>query len=270
MSLGNDPSAALYAGAVMHFRRLENGRTHRLRMRTWRLWIDVDRVAETFAPLRLASHRGLNLLTFDERDHGPRDGFPLRPWVETLLAAEGVARPHRIMLLCFPRVLGVEFNPLALYVAFDGAGVPTGAVYQVRNTDGDLHPYAVNLSREGMRHGREKAFYVSPFIDGAQSYAFDVMPPGGDRYALRIRLDGAEGLTLIAAEHGQRRALSDRAIARCAATVPLLALKVLGGIYFHALRLRLKGARLRKHPGNGGLYPQEGLPAEGTRTRDAA
>ena len=244
--------SALYPGRVMHLRRMGAGK-HQFRYRVFRLWLDVDRIAETLGTLRTVGHNRINLFGFRERDHGPRDGSPLRPWVEKLLAAEGVAAPARIMLLCFPRVLGYEFNPLALYTAYDVEGTLTGIVYQVRNTDGDLSPYAVNVAREGLTHRRRKDFYVSPFIDNNQRYAFSLVPPGDD-FAVRIRVDGPDGLTLIATENAERQPLTDPALLRLALTLPLMTFKVIAAIYFEAVRLRFKGALFFRHPGNRGRY----------------
>lgn len=245
-------SPALYCGHVMHFRALGQ-RNHRFRYRMFRLWLDVDRIGETFDKLRAIRHKRFGLFSFFERDHGPRDGSPLRPWIEGLLAGEGVERPARIMLMCIPRVFGYEFNPLALYAAYDRDGALTGVVYQVRNTDGDLSPYVVNVAREGLCHERRKAFYVSPFIDGTQRYSFSLKQPA-ENFALKIRLDGPQGLTLVATENAKLRPLTDRALLWLAVTQPLLAMKVTAGIYFEALRLRLKGAPFFRYPGNNGLY----------------
>ena len=247
---------ALYDGRLMHLRliRRRGGvKPHRFSYRIFRMWLDIDRIGETLGRLRLVGHNRFNLMSFRERDHGPRDGSALRPWVEALLASEGVQRPARIMLMCFPRMLGYAFNPLALYVAYDQAGAPVGAVYQVRNTDGDLSPYAVNLHREGLRHGRHKNFYVSPFIDADQHYAFTLRPPD-EAFALRIRVDGDGGLTLIATENAERRVLSDWNVVRLSMLRPFATWKVKAAIYFEAVRLRLKGAQFHEYPGDGGHY----------------
>ena len=45
-----------------------------------------------------------------------------------------------------------------------------------------------------------------------------------------------------------RRPLTDAGLARAFVTYPLLTLKVIAGIHWEALRLWLKGIRLRRHP----------------------
>lgn len=248
---------ALYRARVMHLRRMPDGRrVHRFAYRVFRVWVDLDRLGDW--PLRRLSHNRANLAALHDRDHGPRDGSPLRPWADALLARHGIARPARLMLYTFPRVLGYAFNPLSMYLALDAEGAPAAVIYEVRNTDTDMSHYVHPLSGPPpWRHVSAKDFYVSPFIAPEQAYAFTLGGAGAD-LALRIRLDGEDGLTMIAAENGTREALTDRALLRACAAMPLMTVKVIAGIYWEALRLRLKGARFFRHPGNRGRYGTDG------------
>ena len=245
---------SLYVTRVMHLRVLaERAKKHQFRYSVFRFWLDIDRIEPTLRALRTVGHNRFNLFGFYERDHGPRDGTPLRPWIEKLLSREGVERPARIMLYCLPRVFGYEFNPLAMYCAYDDEDHLIGVVYQVRNTDGDLSPYVANIKRDGLRHGSDKTFYVSPFIDGNQQYGF-TLRPSEDAVSLRIKVVSPAGLTLIATEVGEARNLSDAVLLKLALLKPFMSFKITLGIYYEAVRLRLKGAPFFKHPGNNGIY----------------
>ncbi len=237
----------------MHLRRMPDGkRVHRFAYRVFRVWLDVDRMAQP--NLRLLSHNRANLLSVRDRDHGPRDGSALRPWADALLARHGIARPERLMLYTFPRLLGYAFNPLSMYVGMDGSGAPNAVIYEVRNTDTDMSHYVFALDGPApWRHGAAKDFYVSPFISPEQSYAFTLNEPG-DSLAMRIRVDGGDGLTMIATENAGREPLTDRALLSACAAMPLMTVRVIAGIYWQALRLRLKGAAFFRHPGNAGRY----------------
>jgi DUF1365 family protein len=48
---------------------------------------------------------------------------------------------------------------------------------------------------------------------------------------------------------GTRHALSDKTVLKAFLLHPLLGLKVLAGIHWHALQLLLKGVPFRRHPG---------------------
>ncbi len=247
---------ALYHARVMHLRRMPDGRrTHRFAYRVFRLWMDIDRMGDGNS--RWLSHNRFNLLSLHDRDHGPRDGTALRPWADTLLARHGIGRPARIMLYSFPRMLGYAFNPLSMYVGFDAANTPMAVIYEVRNTDTDISHYVFPLAGNAPhRHATDKDFYVSPFISADQRYSF-TLGEVDDTIALRIRLDGIDGLTMIAAENGTRAPLTNRTILRACAAMPLMTMKVIAGIYWEALRLRLKGAHFFRHPGNNGRYANE-------------
>lgn len=245
---------ALYCARVMHLRRMPDGkRVHRFAYRVFRVWLDLDRLEQD--DLRWLSHNRANLLSIQDRDHGPRDGSALRPWADELLVQHGIARPARLMLYTFPRLLGYAFNPLSMYVGFDAGGAPMAVIYEVRNTDTDMSHYVFPLTGPSpWRHGAAKDFYVSPFISPEQSYAFTLGEPG-ETLAMRIRVDGEGGLTMLATENANREPLTDRALLAACAAMPLMTFKVIAGIYWEAVRLRLKGAKFFRHPGNAGRYP---------------
>src|SRR3954469_19455317 len=106
--------SCLYQGRVMHH-RLRPVR-HRFTYRVFSLYLDLDELAAVDRASRLLSVERFNLLSFKAADHGPRDGSPLKPWLLARLAEQGIVldRP-RVMLLCFPRLLGFVFNPLSIY-----------------------------------------------------------------------------------------------------------------------------------------------------------
>ena len=65
---------ALYIGRVMHARL--NPFRHRFQYRVFSLWLDIDRIAETTAKLKLLTYNHFGLLSFFDRDHGPRKPRP--------------------------------------------------------------------------------------------------------------------------------------------------------------------------------------------------
>ena len=68
-----------------------------------------------------------NLLSFRQKDHGPRDGRPLLPWIEGLLCEHGLPDDGEIMLQTFPRVCGLHFNPVSFWHCYDRAGQLLGS-----------------------------------------------------------------------------------------------------------------------------------------------
>lgn len=244
---GNGPppaaAAVLYTGEVMHARLKPVG--HRFSYRVANLLVDLDRLGEADRSARLFSVGRFNLFSFHERDHGPRDGSSLREHVDGLLAARGIARPSRVLLLCYPRVAGFVFNPLSVYFAYGDDGRPSAVVYEVRNTFGGMHSYVEpvrpgQLTEAGLRQERAKSFYVSPFLDMAQHYRFRLLCPGA---AVRVRIlqTDRDGPVLSASFAGSKVPLCDRTLASVFAAMPFHTLKVIGAIHLEAARLWLKG-----------------------------
>jgi DUF1365 family protein len=151
-----------------------------------------------------------------------------------------------------PRLLGYTFNPLSAYFCYRADGKLALIIYEVRNTFGDIHAYALpvkpgEISAAGVRQQQDKLFYVSPFIEMAMRYHFRVSPPA-DAVKLRILETDREGLLLTATFHGRRHPLTTAALLRSFFSLPFVTLKIVAAIHWEALRLWLKGARLVPRP----------------------
>ena len=139
---------------------------------------------------------------------------------------------------------------MSVYFCYQRDGSLAAILYEVHNTFRERHAYLIPVDRAAGavidQHCR-KGFYVSPFMDMDMSYAFRVAVPD-QRVMVAIRAADKDGLLLAAALTGERIALTDAALLRALATHPLLTLKVIGAIHWHALRLLLKGLKLRPRP----------------------
>ena len=243
--------AALYFGDVMHA-RLKPMR-HRFSYRVMSLLIDLDRLGDADRQSPLFGVNRAALYSFNEADHGDRDGSSLRDYAGRCAVEHGIdLRGGRVVLLCYPRLLGYTFNPLSVYFCYGSDGRLVLLIYEVRNTFGELHAYVLPVKRgetsdAGVRQQQEKLLYVSPFIEMPMRYHFRVLPPG-ERVKLRILEADAEGPLLAATFSGHRRALTTLGLLHSLASLPLLTFKIMAAIHWEALRLRLKGARLVPRP----------------------
>jgi DUF1365 family protein len=243
----DDDAAALYVGEVMHARLKPIG--HRFSYQVMSLLIDLARLATADRQSALFGVNRAALYSFHEADHGERDGSPLRAYAQRCAADHGIdLTGGRVLLLCYPRLLGYTFNPLSVYFCYRIDGELALMIYEVRNTFGDIHAYVLpvkpdQLSEAGVRQQHEKLFYVSPFIEMAMRYHFRVSPPD-QRVKLRILETDGDGPLLAATFNGRRRALNTRQLLRACFAFPLVTLKIMAAIRWEALRLWLKGARL--------------------------
>lgn len=172
----------------------------------------------------------------------------------------------RVELVTLPRMLGYLFNPVSFLFVRDAAGAPVAAIAEVTNTFREVKAYVLgpqtlrggegvpaanvrntNIDDEGVTAGAgttfrlrtPKWFYVSPFSDVDVAFDFSLRAPD-DRLAIRIDdHDGAER-TLTSTLTGRARPITDAALASCFFKYPLLTMRVIMLIHWHALRLFLK------------------------------
>jgi DUF1365 family protein len=238
----------IYFTRVMHKRLFPV--QYRFAYRVFSLFLDIDALDRL---PRLLSVGKFNLFRFEPRDHGARDGSPLRPWAERILAERGIdLEGGRIRLLCFPRMLGYGFNPLSLWYCEHRDGKLRAVIAEVNNTFGEHHFYlmsdAGNPIDWPMRSAASKCFHVSPLMDMQGGYQFRLSRPD-ERLAVIIRQFDEQGrLKLIATQTGQGQALSDRALLRAFARTPMMTFKVMAAIHWQALKIWLSGARYFPKP----------------------
>lgn len=243
--------SCLYFGRVMHKRLLPF--RHRLDYRVFSVYLDIDELPDLSWRLRLFSHNRWNLFSFMDKDHAARDGSALRPWLESHLCEAGIdLEGGPVRLLCFPRVLGYVFNPLAIWFCYHRSGRLAAILYEVRNTFGEQHSYLIpaDPSRRPnapITQSCDKHLYVSPFIDMTATYHFRLSEPD-ERLAVLIRQWTPEGELLVASQKGRRKPLNDATLLRAFLAYPLMTLKVIVGIHWHAFKLWRKGAKLTPRP----------------------
>lgn len=250
---GGAPEAAvtLYPGEVMHARLKPFG--HRFVYNVFSMLIDIDRISEAGRASWFFSTNGPNLASFHEADHVAESGETVRAYVNRMLAEAGVdSEGTRVLLLCYPRIFGYTFNPIAVYFIYAADGELTALIYAVHNTFGERHAYVANLLEgelgpAGVRQERTKIFHVSPFIDMGARYHFRILPPGK---VVRLRIHETEnGEPLLSATFvGEARQLASRTLLACLLKFPLMTWKIMAGIHWEALKLWLKGATFHKSP----------------------
>ena len=244
------PASALYCGHVTHARL--KPRLHRLSYRIYSLLLDLDELDGLDRRLRWFSVDRFNLFSFHRKDRGDGSGLDLRRQVEHAMRSAGVEPDGGpIRLLAMPRLLGWAFNPLSIYFCHRRDGSLSAIHWEVDNTFGQRHAYMIPVAEVGpggeiVQHC-DKAFYVSPFMDMALRYEFRVYL-SGKTLSVRIDTSDSEGKILCARHMARKRELTDAALLRAFFTIPFLTLRVIGGIYWEALKIWLKRVRLRARP----------------------
>ncbi len=168
--------------------------------------------------------------------------LPTKTSLLTWLSTQGLPLPAdtRVLLLTHCRVFGYIFNPVSFYFCLDAQDRPLCAVAEVGNTFGEQKPFLLrpeDLASDGrFRRIVPKHFYVSPFSALDLAFDFKLRVPGEQ---LDIHIDDREGdrPVLLTALTGSRVPLTDGNLARLTLKYPLITLRVITLIHWHALKL---------------------------------
>ena len=240
-------NSALYVGEVMHRRHIPVG--HRFTYGVYYLLIDIDELPTLDRQLVGFGFGRAAPFSFHARDHGPRDGSPLRPWFERQLAEAGIdLEGGAVRILTMPRVFGYVFNPISVWFGYGPAGDLRGVLYEVSNTFGQWHHhlFAAGAAGDELRHVFDKELAVSPFIGMEATYEFRVHSPD-ERASIVVREFEPAGQVLTATFVARRRELTTASLWGAFVSHPLITLKVMGGIQWQALQLVRKRVRWFHH-----------------------
>ena len=120
-------------------------------------------------------------------------------------------------------------------------GVPAAAIAEVTNTFREVKPYFLSPDSDRAARGEfcvrvPKHFYVSPYSDVDVAFDFTLRTPGA---RLAIQIDDYIGRerTLTSTLTGVRHQLTSRRLAWFTLKYPLITLRVIGLIHWHALLL---------------------------------
>jgi DUF1365 family protein len=244
------PAGLLHTGIVSHRRHVAP--LYRFTYRIWMLSLDLDHIDAL--GLRLFCHNRRGVVSLRDRDHGARNGAPLRPWVETQLRRAGLIDcDARIRFMMIPRVFGYAFNPIAFFFCYDQLGRLGAVLHQVKNTFGGQQPYVLPVAPgEGLvRQTSHKRMHVSPFFDMQGGYRFAFNRPDftpGGKFALSIRYGTPQAARMTATMRLRTDELTDSALLRQLLVSPMMPLKVTAAIHWQALKIWLGGGRYHPAP----------------------
>ena len=242
--------SALYVGPVRHQRTtpFRNGFVYD----AYFAYLDLAELDELDARLHLFGHDKGRPFALRDHDHGRRDGSPLRPWIEGLLAEVGIdLADGTVTVLTFPTVLGLRFFPVSFWYCRRADGSLRAVLAEVGNTFGQRHNYLLHAGGAALPWDEPleavKVFHVSPFIGMPARYTFRFGEPGE---SLRVHIvDTVEGAPLLIVDLSlRRRPLTDANLLRLGARFGPMSARALVLIHWQAVRLWRKKAPYFKKP----------------------
>lgn len=233
--------AAVIVGEVTHSRVRPSAHEFRYPLFCLRIPLaELTQLEPTLAINRSA------LLSFQERDHGARDGQSLQQWIDLLLREHQLLRRDEsanVELISFPRMFGFVFNPVSFWVCRNQDERVFAVLAEVNNTFGESHRYLLTNESGEIKTGdtlrANKLLHVSPFneVRGEYSFRFNF---ARERWLARIDYDDGEGRLLHTHIGGDATPLTRAALRRALWRFPLQSFAVVARIHWHALLLWLK------------------------------
>lgn len=262
--------SCLYDCSVMHHRLTP--KEHRFRYNIFQFCLDLDELDTLSARLRLFHRNRRALYRFNDCDHIEANGamecgssgvmaetasppHSVKSFLLTWLSSQGLPLPAetRVLLLTHCRIFGYIFNPVSFYFCLDSQDRPLCAIAEVGNTFGEQKPFLLgpeHFDGESRFHRIvPKHFYVSPFCALDLAFDFKLRVPGEE---LDIHIDDREGdrPVLLTALTGHRIPLTDANLARLTLKYPLITLRVITLIHWHALKLWWKNVPWHRKAAN--------------------
>ena len=209
-------NSRIYVGRVRH-RRFTPAQ-HAFSYRLFMMYLDLDELPGLFDRFWLWSARGFNLAWFRRSDHMAAEESSLKTAVLDHIEHETGMRPGGpVCLLSHLRYFGFGFTPVSFYYCFDEDGDTLAAVVAEVNTPWDMQ------------------------------YRWRLSSPGDE---LQVHIENhRKGIKVFDATMDlEARPVNSRQLFSALVSFPLITLKVVGAIYFEALRLWLKKVPIFDHP----------------------
>ena len=174
--------------------------------------------------------------------------------VDLIFEKTGKQHDGPVRLLTHLRYFGYCMNPVSFYYCWDKSDKTLEyIVAEVHNTPwGETHCYVLDcqgadIDGGAFRFSFDKQFHVSPFMDMCQRYDWCLSAPGSQ---LMVNMNNYEGDRKVfnASMSLQSEAINHKSLARVLVGFPFMTFKVIGAIYWQALKLWLKKTPFYSHP----------------------
>jgi hypothetical protein len=248
-------NSAIYRGTIRHrrFTPVDNA----FRYRIFFMFLDLAEMSEALSIHPLWSVDRVNLAYFRRRDHFGDAKTPLDPALRDHVEAKTGLRPAGpIRVLTHLRYFGHCFNPVTFYFLYDGSDSHLETIVaEITNTPwGERHLYVlddahnIHPDHQWRRFRFSKEFHISPYMPMDIDYDWRFSVPG-ERLNVHL-MNFKDGKRVFDATLNlSRMPMNRRNLTRMLLLYPAMTVKVVGTIYWQALKLKLKQTPFYDHPG---------------------
>lgn len=195
------------------------------------------------------------LLSFFEKDYGPKDGQPIIAWCKNILEKNEVphAQDLKITLITMPRIFGYSFNPVSFYLCHDADKSLKAVICEVNNTFGEHHIYLCTSPRNKPLTKNDaitskKLFHVSPFLERKGHYTFRFEDTPKNFGVWIDYYNEKDQKQLVTSLLGTKQKMTRRSMVLAFIKNPLLTFKVISLIHYQAVKLLFKKAQYVRKP----------------------
>ncbi|MFQ3338719.1 MAG: DUF1365 family protein [Colwellia sp.] len=261
MSMSNSFSHShIYLGNVIH--RRFSPKKHSFDYRLFMLALDLSDVEKSEGSLGVFGFSWYRPLRFVAKDYLKEN---LKEKSKNNLASDpssltgrirdkvqvlaGHADIKRIVMLVQVRCFGIYFSPANFYFCYDHNDQCTQMLAEVSNTPwNERHYYLIDLLNEQLDKTSKKMFQVSPFMDLAMTYYWQVTPPCSNNDKLLVKIEnkvideqnGKMNKLFDASLVMKRKPFTKTSLLRIWCQLPVMTVKVVLSIYWQALKLFVK------------------------------
>ncbi len=240
-------NSAIYTGWVSHQRL--SPKPHGFNYKLFMMYLDLDELPTLFKGCRLWSYLRPNFAWFNRKDYYGDPDMPLKTAILDLVEEQSGKRPDgAVCMLTHMRYFGYCFTPVTFYYCFEkNTGRLSAMVSHITNTPWNedfvyVHDFdhALPGSHENSASFKfRKTFHVSPFMPMDIQYYWSFKM---ENQGILIRMMNLEDKVQIfnATLSLQRTEISESRLNRLLLAYPFMTMKVIAGIYWNALLLKLK------------------------------
>lgn len=268
--------SAIFKGHIRH-RRFEPTE-HAFSYPIFMLYLDLDELPSLFEKKWYCSLSRLNFVRFKREDFlSPNEPCLKKAVLDTVSekVSPGLANSiTSVRALMHLRYLNVVFNPVVFYYCFDAEEKLIAIVSEITNTPWEeRHAYVLPIGEDGWDtanplpnyslKGKEKhqfefkkTFHVSPFNPMNMDYRWVFSTPSEKLFVHMdnfLQAPNADSKDAMPSKHFDATLVMtrydfDKNLAKTLIQYPFMTVKVITGIYWQALKLKLKGVPFYDHP----------------------